>query len=290
MFYAAKYYQKNSREVINYSKKTLPDLSALRILFIDTVVVKPDTNEYIANKLLKPLGKTMLQQPIEVVTPILSLPEHAGAIVSFRDFLGPGKLEEFEQSYNQQDNTTTTRKKVMFASGRSREVWECILDADALRRNKVVVLATSTSAGITGGDETGCLKIGSHGFPFPNSTIAIVDPETLLLCPSDTIGEVWMDAPSLADGFWGIPVLTDAVYHASPILVPAETLRFETCSHQFVRTGLLGTMIGGRLVVLGAYEDRVRQQRLGSDLGTEETHISTDVINTIAKKSRVDSW
>ena len=128
IFYAAKYYQKNSREVINYSKKTVPDLSSLRILFIDTIVVKPDTNEYIANKLLKPLGKIMLQEPIEVVTPILSLPEHAGAIISFRDYLGPGKLEEFEQSYNQQDNTTTTKKKVVFASGRSREVWECILD------------------------------------------------------------------------------------------------------------------------------------------------------------------
>ncbi|KAL7318900.1 hypothetical protein PS15m_002085 [Mucor circinelloides] len=289
VFYAAKYYQKNAREVLTYSKKTVPDLSSLRILFIDTIVVKPDTNEYIANKLLKPLGKTMLQEPIEVVTPILSLPEHAGAILSFRDYLGPGKLEEFEQSYNEQDNTTTTKKKVMFASGRSREVWECILDADALRRNKVVVLATTTSTGITGGDEGGCLKVGSHGFPFPNATVAIVDPETSLLCPSDTIGEVWIDAPSLADGFWGIPALTDAMYHARPILVPADTLYPETYDQQFIRTGLLGTMIGGRLVVLGAYEDRVRQQRLGKELGVEETHISTDVVSTIAKKSRVDS-
>jgi acyl-CoA synthetase (AMP-forming)/AMP-acid ligase II len=268
----------------------VPDLSTLRLLFIDTAVVKPDTNEYIASRLLKPLGKSMIQSPIDVVTPIISLSEHAGAIVSFRDYLGPGKLEEFEQSYNQEDNTTTTKKKTMFASGRSRDVWECTLDSDALRNKKVVVLATSSSPSETEMDEFGSLRVGSHGFPFPNSTIAIVDPETTLLCPSDTIGEIWIDAPSLPDGFWGIPALTDAVYHGSPVLVPSETLYPEPYDQKFVRTGFLGTMIGGRLVVLGLYEDRIRQQRLGSELGIEETHFSTDIFNTLTKKSRIDSW
>ncbi|RCH83734.1 hypothetical protein CU098_000095, partial [Rhizopus stolonifer] len=114
-FYATKYYQKNTKEVLNYSKKSTPDLSALRLLFIDTILVKPDVNEFIANKLLKPLIKRMVYKPIDIITPILSLPEHGGVIVSFRDFLGPGKLEEFEQSYDQQDNITTTRKKTVFA-------------------------------------------------------------------------------------------------------------------------------------------------------------------------------
>lgn len=241
---------------------------------------------------MKPLGSAMVQSPTEVVTPIISLSEHAGSILSFRDYLGPGKLEEFEQSYNQEDNTTTTKKKTMFASGRSRDVWECTLDADALRKKKVVVLATSTSSPNESSllEEPGCLRVGSHGFPFPNSTIAIVDPETTLLCPSDTIGEIWVDSPSLPDGFWGIPALTDAIYHASPVLVPSETLYPEAYSQQFVRTGLMGTMIGGRLVVLGSYEDCVRQQRLGSELGTDETHFNTDIINTLTKKTRVDSW
>ncbi|CEP14979.1 hypothetical protein [Parasitella parasitica] len=285
MFYAAKYYQKNPRDVSNYSKKTVPDLSSLRLLFIDTLVVKPETNDYIANNLLRPLGKTMSQDPLEVVTPVLSLPEHAGAIVSFRDYLGPGKLKEIEHK----DDATTYNIKDTSASGRSREAWECILDADALRIQKVVVLATSSSADISGEEKAGCLKVGSHGFPFPNSSIAVVDPETSLFCPPDTIGEIWLDAPSLADGFWGIPALTDAVYHANPVIVPAETLYPETYDQAFLRTGLLGTIIGERLVVLGAYEDRVRQQRLGNELGVEETHISTDVFNTITKKTRVDS-
>lgn len=288
-FYAAKCYNKNPKDFINFSKKTLPDLSSLRLLFIDTVVVKPDINEYIANKLLKPLGSAMMQSSIEVVTPIITLPEHAGSILGFRDYLGPGKLEEFEQSYNQEDNITTTKKRTMFASGRSRDVWECYLDADALRRKKVVVLATSASSDEILVDEPGSLRVGSHGFPFPNSTVAIVDPETTLLCPSDTIGEIWVDAPSLPDGFWGIPALTDALYHASPVLVPSETLQPEVYDQQFVRTGLVGTMIGGRVVVLGSYEDCVRQQRLGNELGVEEIHFNTDITNTLTKKTRVDS-
>ncbi|KAI7895787.1 uncharacterized protein EV154DRAFT_594423 [Mucor mucedo] len=289
LYYAAKSYHKNPRDFI-YSKKTLPDLSTLRLLLVDTVIVKPDINAYIANKLLKPLGKTMLQSPLEVVTPILSLPEHAGAILSFRDFLGPGKMEEFEQSYNQQDNTTTTRKKTTFAVGRSRDVWECTLDADALRRKKVVVLSTSTTSNDIHLEEPGSLRVGSHGFPFPKTTVAIVDPETTLLCPPDIIGEVWIDGPSLPDGFWGIPALTDAVYHASPVVVPSETLYPEPFAQtQFLRTGLLGTMIGGRLVVLGPYEDCIRQQRLGTELGIEETHMSSDILNTLTKKCRIDS-
>lgn len=232
----------------------------------------------------------MMQSSGEVVTPIVSLPEHAGSILSFRDYLGPGKLEEFEQSYNQEDNITTTKKRTMFASGRSRDAWECYLDADALRRKKVVVLATSVSSEDISVDEPGSLKVGSHGFPFPNSTVVIVDPETTLLCPSDTIGEIWVDAPSLPDGFWGIPALTDAIYHASPVLVPSETLQPEVYDQQFVRTGLVGTMIGGRVIVLGSYEDCIRQQRLGNELGVEEMHFNTDITNTLTKKTRIDSW
>ncbi|KAI8079707.1 uncharacterized protein B0P05DRAFT_541664 [Gilbertella persicaria] len=286
-FYATKYYQKNTKEVLNYSKKSTPDLSALRLLFIDTILVKPDVNEFIANKLLKPLIKRMVYNTIDIITPILSLPEHGGVIVSFRDFLGPGKLEEFEQSYDQQDNITTTRKKTVFAPGKARDIWECVLDASALRQKKVAVLATSTSEGVIGGDEAGYLRVSSHGFPFPNMSIAIVDPETTLLCPSDTIGEIWVDAPSLGDGFWGIPALTEVVYQAIPILVPAETLQPEPYNRRFVRTGLIGTMIGGRLVVLGTFEDRIRQQRL--DEPKEEVHIGSDLTNTITKKLRINS-
>ncbi|ORE02022.1 acetyl-CoA synthetase-like protein [Rhizopus microsporus var. microsporus] len=284
IYYTAKYYQRNPKEVSNYSKKVTPDLSSLRILFIDSLVVKPDMNTFIADHLLAPLGQKLLQSPIEVVTPIASLPEHAGMIVGFRDYLGPSKLEEYEQEQG--------TKRTIFASGKSRDVWECVLDANELRRKKVVVLATAESAAIyreEEKDEPGYVKVGSHGFPFPTSSVAIVDPETNLLCPSDTVGEIWMDMLSPPEGFWGIPALNDLVYRASPMIVPPETLYPENLHQQFVRTGLLGTIIGGRLIVLGPYEECIRQQRLDEQLGAEEIHMISDLLSTISKRCKLEA-
>ncbi|KAI9484006.1 MAG: hypothetical protein EXX96DRAFT_560460 [Benjaminiella poitrasii] len=277
MVYAAKSYQRNPRDFINYNKKVVPDLSSLRFLFIDTVTVKPELNEYISNRLIEPLSDTAT--PLEVVTPILSLPEHAGAIVSFRDHLGPSKIEHIDRFYDEKDNLTTTKKRTAFANGRSRDVWECVLDADALQRKQVVVL-TSNDSGV---------RVGSHGFPFPMSSVAIVDPLTSLLCPPDRIGEIWIDSPSLKDGFWGVStVLSDAIYRASPILAASETYYGEGYDREYLRTGILGAVIGGRLVALGPYEDRVRQQST-SDTEEEKVHMKADIIDTVMKKTRVDS-
>ncbi|KAI8992620.1 hypothetical protein BDB01DRAFT_841793 [Pilobolus umbonatus] len=287
-FYAAKYYQKNAKEVSNYSKKVTPDLSNLRLLFIDTLVVKPDIDEYIAKNLLTPLGKSMMQPPLQVITPIASLPEHGGIILAFRDYLGPSHSEEFEHIYDEENNTSVSAKKNVYALGVSRDRWECILDADALRQKKVVVLATSNTQPIVNTDPA-VVRVGSHGFPFANSSIAIVDPNSGLLCPSDTIGEIWINTLSLSDGFWGLSSLNNEIYHVYPYIVPTETLRAEPVNQKFLRTGLLGTMIGGRLVILGSHEECVRQQRLGEELGIEELHFNFDVINTLSKKNHIEN-
>lgn len=120
--------------------------------------------------------------------------------------------------------------------------------------------------------------------------MAIVDPETGMLCPSDTIGEVWIDAPSLSGGFWALPKHTEAIFHARSIVVPADTMHPEVYDQEFLRTGLVGTLIGGRLVVLGTYEDRIRQQRLGETFGLEEAHFAADLTETLNKQARIDHW
>lgn len=275
MYSITKQYQKNTKEVQNFSKKVVPNLSSLRLLLIDTLIVRPEIHAFIATHLLTPLIKNLAQSPAEIITPIASLPEHAGMMVSFRDYLGPGLLEEYE---------TAEGLKKVFASGRSREVWECTLDAHALRRGKVVVLSTGEC------EEEGGYRVGSHGFPFPTSSVAIVDPETTLLCPPDRLGEVWIDMPALPDGFWGIPALTEAVYRASPKVVPTETLFPENIKGSFVRTGLLGTLIGGRLVLFGPYEECIRQQQLNEPLGIEEIHFGSDLVSTLSKRCQLDAW
>jgi hypothetical protein len=48
--------------------------------------------------------------------------------------------------------------------------------------------------------------------------------------------------------------------------------------------------VGGRIVVFGLYEDRVRQQKLGADIGIDEIHFSSDLTKTVLKRVAVENW
>ncbi|ORZ12219.1 hypothetical protein BCR42DRAFT_331821 [Absidia repens] len=271
-----KYYQDNTKEVINHSKKVAPDLSSLRHLFIDSCVSKPDLNQTIADKLLRPLGNN--DDPIGVICPVLSLAEHGGMLLSIRDNLGPAQLDGYE---NGQEN------RPILAEGQSNDVWECLLDAEALKMNKVVVVAAGEGARRA---RTDCheVLVSSFGFVIPEATVAIVDPDTTTLCPPDTIGEVWIDAPSISGGFWALPRHSEAIFHAKPTIVLPETLYPEIYNQEFLRTGLIGTLIGGRLVVFGNYEDRIRQQVFGEAQGLEEVYFANDVVDIIESRTQND--
>ncbi|KAI9305286.1 hypothetical protein BJ944DRAFT_162028 [Cunninghamella echinulata] len=270
------YYQNNAKEVRNHSKKVAPDLSSLRYLFIDSSISKPDLNNFIAEKLLRPLGNN--DNPMKVVCPILSLPEHGGMILSFRDNLGPAQLETFGQD---QDHRS------VFAEGNSNDIWECLLDAEALKSNKVVLVAAGEGARTARTDSHETL-VSSFGFVIPDATVAIVDPDTTTLCPPDTLGEVWIDAPSISGGFWSLPRHSEAIFHAKPTIIPPDTMYPEIYNQEFLRTGLVGTLIGGRLVTFGNYEDRIRQQRFGDVHGSEEIFFATDIIDTIETRVKND--
>ncbi|KAI9252635.1 hypothetical protein BY458DRAFT_443701 [Sporodiniella umbellata] len=146
--------------------------------------------------------------------------------------------------------------------------WTCTLDPDNLRLGKVVL-------------STEGLEVGSHGFPM--ASVAIVDSESHLLCLPNRVGEVWIDAPVLREGFWGIPALTDAVFRASPVTVSSDL--FIDHLNPFIRTGQLGALVEGRLVLLGPYEECIRQQRADEPLGVEEIHMQRDLRASLAKQS-----
>lgn len=143
------------KEVINHSKKVAPDLSSLRYLFIDSCVSKPDLNQTIADKLLRPLGNN--DDPMGVICPVLSLAEHGGMLLSLRDNLGPAQLDGYQ---NGQENRS------IFAEGQSNDTWECLLDAEALKTNKVVVVAAGAGARKA---RTDCheILVSSFGFVIP---------------------------------------------------------------------------------------------------------------------------
>ncbi|KAI8647924.1 hypothetical protein BD408DRAFT_407997 [Parasitella parasitica] len=288
-----KFYQAHVKEVTSHSKKVTPDLSSLRYLMVDTTTVRPELNQYIAEKLLRPLGNT--DSPLEVVCPILSLPEHGGKILSMRDNLGPIYTEEHLEAEEiiTADGRQITRPIIktqsVLAPGSSRDVFACLFDAQALKSNKVMVMAAGTDAKrAENANEPGRICVESFGFCMPNASVAIVDPDTGIFCAADTVGEIWVDSPSVGGGFWALPKHTESIFHARPLIVPSESAYPEVYGQSFLRTGLCGTIIGGRLFVLGPYEERIRQQRLGADFGLEDIYYSSELMNTITKRARIE--
>ena len=87
-----------------------------------------------------------------------------------------------------------------------------------------------------------------------------MDPETSLLCAPYTIGEIWVDSPSLSGGFWALPKHTESIFHARPYRFVEGSPTPILVEPEFLRTGLLGCIIEGKIFILGLYEDRIRQR------------------------------
>nr|WP_302595339.1 non-ribosomal peptide synthetase [uncultured Cellulosilyticum sp.] len=75
--------------------------------------------------------------------------------------------------------------------------------------------------------------------------VIIVDPKTLTECHEHEIGEVWVQGKSIAAGYWNDPRLTKEVFRA----------RLEGDEGEFLRTGDLGTIIGGELYITGRIKE-----------------------------------
>ena len=72
--------------------------------------------------------------------------------------------------------------------------------------------------------------------------VLIVDPDTLLPCSQDRVGEIWLAGPSVADGYWAQPKETDETFGARLA---------DTGDGPFLRTGDLGFVKHDRLYMTG---------------------------------------
>lgn len=77
--------------------------------------------------------------------------------------------------------------------------------------------------------------------------MAIVDPESLQVLPDGSIGEIWLDQPSRASGYWNRPDLTEQLFEAQT----AEG------DGPWLRTGDLGFVDQGELYVTGRRKDLI---------------------------------
>ena len=78
--------------------------------------------------------------------------------------------------------------------------------------------------------------------------IAVVDPQALIRCPPDRVGEVWVSGPSVAQGYWDKVEETERTFRA---------YLADTGEGPFLRTGDLGFLHQGELFVTGRLKDLV---------------------------------
>ncbi len=86
------------------------------------------------------------------------------------------------------------------------------------------------------------------GEVLPGHEIVIVDPETQTLCERDKIGEIWISGPSVAQGYWNRPEDSEQTFRARLA---------DTGEGPFLRTGDLGFIHAGQLIVTGRLKDLI---------------------------------
>ncbi|KAK3716985.1 hypothetical protein LTR37_006040 [Vermiconidia calcicola] len=288
---AAYNYQQDPMATRNFKKNMDPNFSSVKICLIDTLTVDAEFHEILADRWLKPMRNPRAR---ELVAPMLCLPEHGGMVISVRDWLGGEErmgcalsLEDDQDEdsddghpatapgangfHSLLDGSNSERKSTKRKRHRT-ELSEALLDKESLKTNEVVILATGDEARKRAG-EPGTVRAGAFGFPIPDATLSLVDPETNLLCAPYTVGEIWVDSPSLSGGFWALPKHTENIFHARPYRFVENSPTPVMVEPEFLRTGLLGCIIEGKVFVLGLYEDRIRQRVEWMELGQQQHEI-----------------
>ncbi|MEN6450336.1 MAG: aminotransferase class I/II-fold pyridoxal phosphate-dependent enzyme [Thermoguttaceae bacterium] len=130
-------------------------------------------------------------------------------------------------------------------------------DAEALGRGEVIEAEP---------DENTTRSLVGCGENLPDQRIVIVNPETGAACPPNRIGEIWVQGPSVAQGYWQEAEGTQRTFRATlngkttgPAAPSKSKKAKEAANRQgpFLRTGDLGFLDGGELFVTGRLKDLI---------------------------------
>ncbi len=98
-------------------------------------------------------------------------------------------------------------------------------------------------------DDDGARSIVGCGNTLPDQRILIVDPDTFHKKQFDEVGEVWVQGPSIAKGYWRNEEATEKIFNA---------YTSDTDEGPFLRTGDLGFMqANGELFITGRLKDMI---------------------------------
>ena len=93
------------------------------------------------------------------------------------------------------------------------------------------------------------VELVSCGPPAAGHEIAIMDPASGLRAHEGAIGEILVRGPSVAQGYWDRPEETELAFGA--------TLVGEPGGRRYLRTGDLGALVDGELVITGRIKDLI---------------------------------
>ncbi len=94
---------------------------------------------------------------------------------------------------------------------------------------------------------TGGRSLVGCGVRTSNQRVIIVNPDKRTQLPENEIGEIWVDSPSVGNGYFGKPELSEEVFRA-------QTAEGEG---PFLRTGDLGFISEGQIFVAGRVKDLI---------------------------------
>jgi fatty acid CoA ligase FadD28 len=89
----------------------------------------------------------------------------------------------------------------------------------------------------------------SYGVP-ESPPVRIVDRNTGIECPAETVGEIWVQGANVAMGYWQKPQQTERTFNARLIGAPEGTPE-----EPWLRTGDLGFFCDGELFIVGRDKD-----------------------------------
>jgi myxalamid-type polyketide synthase MxaB len=114
-----------------------------------------------------------------------------------------------------------------------------VVDAKELEKGRIAVAVPGHPNART---LVGC------GYPWLGTSVAIVDPSAGKCLPAGKIGEIWVSGPSVTQGYWNKPVMTQETFGACLA---------ETGQGPFLRTGDLGFIHEGQLYITGRIKDLI---------------------------------
>lgn len=112
------------------------------------------------------------------------------------------------------------------------------VSGDHLEKNRVRTIADT---------EPDARHLVGVGYPWLDTTVKIVNPETLKPAAPDEIGEIWVNGTVVTKGYWNNKKVTDETFRA----------RLDGDNLDYLRTGDLGFMHEGELYITGRLKDMI---------------------------------